>query len=192
MAGRGEVAIPLCPIVCHCLAYLPKLAGPGVPDVPLLLPSVGLDGQLPGPRGREDARVAVAAARLLPIDVLALRGPRCRGIRALKREPRAAERPARPVLHDVEQSTRITLLVPVAIDAVPHVVPVHDPLRWGALRPPHEIDREQALVARDADAEGRREVTALDLAIIGIGIGAVAVVQDVAIVSRFRAAPGRL
>src|SRR4030095_1768418 len=42
-------------LICHCVAYLPKLAGLGVADVPLLLPSVGFGGQLPGPRGREDA-----------------------------------------------------------------------------------------------------------------------------------------
>src|SRR5262249_30783307 len=92
----------------------------------------------------------------------------------------------------VEQSTRITLLVPVAIDAVPHVVPVHDPLRWGALGPPHEIYREQALVARDADRESRRKVAAIDLASVGIRVGALAQILDVAIVSRFRATPGRL
>src|SRR6266478_8317434 len=177
---------PIVRLICHCPAYLPKLAGLGVADVPLLLPSVGLEGQLPGPRGRDDDQAAADPGRLLPVDVLPLRGPRYRGIRALQREPvtRAHERPGRPVLHDVEQSRQTSLLVPLAIDVLRNVGPVHHPVRRDALIPRrYSIERKLALVARDADAEGGRRVAAIDLAHSGIRIGAVAVIRDVAIVS---------
>src|SRR5438128_1440640 len=104
------------------------------------------------------------------------------GNRPLQREPvtRAHERPGRPVLHDVEQSRQTSLLVPLAIDVLRNVGPVHHPVRRGALIPRrYSIERKLALVARDADAEGGRRVAAIDLAHLGIRIGAVAVIRDV-------------
>src|SRR5262249_60975044 len=93
-----------------------KLAGLGVADVPLLLPAVGLERELPRPRVRHDDLGAVDLGDLVPGDVLTRRRPRDRGIRALERNPLPAVRPAHQVLRNAHE-VRSLALVPRAGDS---------------------------------------------------------------------------
>src|SRR4029453_1179276 len=168
-----------------------ELAGLGVADVPLLLPGVGLERELPRPRVGDGARSAVGIGELAPGDVLPRRRPRDRGVRALERKRSAAERPGRPVLRD-DHGGRNRPLVPRAVDTRAVDVPrdlapgrdAHGARRW-------PIQAERSPVTRDAD-EDRRGRRARDLALLAHRIPAVAVLENVGKLHRHGAPPGGL
>src|SRR5262249_52438599 len=137
-----------------------ELAGLGVADVPLLLPGVGLERQLPRPRVRDDDLRAVSLGDLAPGDVLSRRRPWDRGVRALERKPSTAtERPARQALR-YDHRDRKRPLVPRAVDTralelvreLAHGRGAHGARRWA-------IRAERSPVTRDADEDrrGRRD-----------------------------------
>src|SRR5262249_62152806 len=87
--GSSARRAPRCFSMREYTTAATELAGLGVADVPLLLPRVGLEGQLPVPRARDHDRVPIAPVtmRMLLIDVLPARRPRYRRILALERNP---------------------------------------------------------------------------------------------------------